>query len=68
MTGKTITKNDIQAFSRHLVREEKSGATVSKYLRDVMGFMALAGDEPLTKETVMAYKKHLINQSYAASA
>ena len=68
MNSKMITKDDIQGFSQHLENDEKSQATISKYLRDVMAFSALAGDEPLTKEIVLAYKKHLIEQSYAVSS
>ena len=68
MNCKTITKDDIRGFSQHLENDEKSQATISKYYRDVMAFWALAGGEPLTKETVMAYKKHLISQNYAVSS
>ncbi len=68
MNIKTITKDDIRGFAQHLENDEKSQATVSKYHRDVMAFWAVVGDEPLTKEIVMAYKKHLIEQSYAVSS
>jgi len=68
MNSKMITKDDIRGFSQHLENDEKSQATISKYLRDVMAFSALAGDEPLTKEIVLAYKKHLIEQRYAVSS
>ena len=65
MNNKTITKDDIRGFSQHLEHDEKSQATIDKYHRDVMAFWAVVGSEPLTKEIVMAYKKHLINQNYA---
>lgn len=68
MNIKTITKDDIRGFSQHLEHDEKSQATIDKYHRDVMAFWAVVGDEPLTKEIVMAYKKHLIEQSYAVSS
>lgn len=68
MNGKTITKDDIRGFSRYLEHDEKSQATISKYQRDVMAFWALAGGEPLTKEIVMTYKKHLIDQNYAVNS
>lgn len=68
MSSKTITKDDIRGFSQHLAHEEKSQATISKYHRDVMGFWARTEGEPLTKEIVMAYKKHLIERNYAVSS
>ena len=68
MNNKTITKDDIRGFSQHLEHDEKSQATIDKYHRDVMAFWAVVGGEPLTKEIVMAYKKHLIDQSYAISS
>ncbi len=68
MNIKTITKDDIRGFSQHLEHDEKSQATIDKYHRDVMAFWAVVGSEPLTKEIVMAYKKHLVEQSYAISS
>ena len=68
MNIKTITKDDIRGFSQHLEHDEKSQATIDKYHRDVMAFWAFVGGNPLTKEIVMAYKKHLIEQSYAVSS
>ena len=59
---------DATELAQYLEHEEKSEATISKYLRDVMGFMTLTGDELLSKETVMAYKKHLIEQNYAVNS
>ena len=68
MNIRTITKDDIRGFSQHLEHDEKSQATIDKYHRDVMAFWAVVGGEPLTKEIVMAYKKHLIEHSYAVSS
>ena len=68
MNIKTITKDDIRGFSQHLEHDEKSQATIDKYRRDVMAFWAFVRGEPLTKEIVMAYKKHLIEQNYAVSS
>ena len=68
MNGKRITGYDIQEFAQYLEHEEKSEATVSKYLRDVVGFMTFSEGEPLNKELVLAYKKHLIEQDYAVNS
>ena len=45
-------------FKQYLIFEERSAATVEKYIRDVKKFAEYAGGE-LTKETVIAYKNHL---------
>ena len=68
MISKTITKDDIQCFSQYLEHDEKSQATISKYYRDVMAFWTFVGSELLSKEIVMAYKKHLIDQNYAVNS
>lgn len=68
MNNQIISKDDIRGFAQHLENDEKSQATVSKYHRDVMAFWSVTGGEPLTKEIVVAYKKHLINQNYAVSS
>ena len=52
-------------FRTFLITEEKSTATVEKYLRDARAFMEFAGRAVLTKEVVMSYKQHLIEQKYA---
>ena len=58
MKGRVITAKEIAAFKEYLILEERSAATVEKYIRDVRAFAAYAvGD--ISKETVIAYKKHL---------
>ena len=68
MKNKEISKIDIVDFSQHLEQGEKSQATIRKYIRDVTGFMELAGAGVLTKEKVLQYKKHLIEQNYAVNS
>ena len=65
MEERKITQNQIQSFHQYLVREEKSTATVEKYLRDARAFVVYVGDEVVTKEVVMAYKKYLQMKAYA---
>ena len=65
MGDRIITTAEIQRFSDYLVREEKSGATYGKYLRDVRGFAYFVGENPVTKEMVMAWKKNLVELGYA---
>ena len=65
MEERKITQNQIQSFNQYLIREEKSTATVEKYLRDARAFVVYVGDEVVTKEVVMAYKKYLQMKEYA---
>ena len=64
MKGRFITANAIAAFKKHLIFEELSSATVEKYIRDAEAFSRYAQSAPVTKETVIAYKKRL-RDSYA---
>lgn len=59
MKGRLITAKVIAEFREHLILEERSKATVEKYIRDVNAFSVFAGDTEIEKETVIAYKKHL---------
>ena len=52
----------IQAYSNHLYLEEKSAATIEKYIRDVTAFIEWLGDNELCKEKVLAYKEYLAVQ------
>ena len=59
MKGLRITTKDIAGFREHLILEERSVATIQKYIRDVKAFMAYAQNSAIAKEIVIAYKKHL---------
>lgn len=59
MKGRAVTAERIAEFKEHLILEERSTATVEKYIRDVSTFAAYAQNGENTKETVIAYKKHL---------
>ena len=65
MQERNITQSQIQLFHQHLIREEKSTATVEKYLRDVRAFAVYVGNEIVTKEVVMAWKNDLQAKEYA---
>ena len=60
-----ISTNASDAFRIFLIQEEKSTATVEKYLRDARAFIKFVGSANLSKEIVMGYKQHLIEQKYA---
>lgn len=64
MAGRVITAKMIAGFKEHLILNERSAATVEKYIRDVMAFTSYARNKAITKETVIGYKKHL-QKNYA---
>lgn len=66
MNERRLTEQQIQALHQYLIQEEKSTATVEKYLRDVRAFSLYVGEKSVTKDVVMNYKKHLLEENYAA--
>lgn len=64
MEGRVITTEMIAEFKEHLILEERSVATIQKYIRDVKSFTAYAQNSAISKEIVIAYKKYL-QENYA---
>ena len=63
----TINQEQIRAFSLYLREDEKSHATIEKYIRDINAFVKfLNGREP-TKQEAMEYKKR-ISEGYAPAS
>lgn len=62
-----MTAANIEQFHDRLIEDEKSEATIEKYLRDVRTFFSFAGDEAVTKETAVRYKEHLKKNYQPAS-
>ena len=58
-----LSMKRIKEFANYLCREEKSTATQEKYLRDVQAFCRYADANDITKELVIAWKKHLMENS-----
>ena len=56
-----ITDKDLQHFKKHLLYEEKSRATVEKYLRDLRCFQKWLRGKALTKENVLAHKAKIMS-------
>ena len=54
----------IAEFKEHLILEERSVATIQKYIRDVKTFTVYAQNSTITKGIVVAYKKYL-QENYA---
>ncbi|MDD7393921.1 MAG: site-specific integrase, partial [Eubacteriales bacterium] len=65
MQKRFITTSVLAAYKEYLISEERSPATIEKYIRDVKAFAEYMQNNEITKESVLAYKKH-IQQNYAA--
>ena len=61
---KALKSAYLQSFHQHLIQEEKSNATIEKYLRDITAFWRYLGRENVTKEALMLYKKYLLEKNY----
>ena len=64
---KSISEH-IQAYANHLRLEEKSAATVEKYLRDIRSFICWLDGREITKEQTAAWKAHLTEEGYAPAS
>ena len=64
MKGRYVTAKAIAEFKEHLILEERSEITIEKYIRDVKAFSVYTQNTAVTKEIVIAYKKHL-QENYA---
>lgn len=60
-----LTQEHMMEFEKYLIMQEKSTATVEKYLRDVRAFFVYVGTSKVTKEQVIDYKKQLMDRGYA---
>ena len=61
----TITNEQLAAYCLHLHAEERSAATVAKYLHDVTAFALWLHGAELTKETAAAWKAELLRRGQA---
>lgn len=56
-----ITEKLLEEYGRYLYQEEKSSATINKYISDLHKLMMFAGDKEITKELMIRYKEYLMN-------
>lgn len=61
------TEQDFIRYREKLDADEKSPATMEKYVHDAKAFLEFAGDQPITKSLVLSYKERLVNRYAAAS-
>ena len=64
---KKITNSAIKRFTAYLKSEEKSNATIEKYIRDVTAFARWLSGGELSKSSVLEYKEQLI-KTYAPAS
>lgn len=60
-------QDQLDKYIKYLIEEEKSRATVEKYMRDVRLFLAYLGNREINKETVIDYKQKLV-KTYAPAS
>ena len=65
MKERFLGEKQLEEFREHLIRGEKSKATVEKYVRDVEAFASIVKGNEILKETVIAYKNALQKDGYA---
>lgn len=62
MNERQLNPESLKAFREHLILEERSAATVEKYLRDAAAFIQYISGSDITKKVVIAYKQHLLKR------
>ena len=65
MKNHPLTQQQIRAYAHHLQMEEKSGATMEKYLRDIRAFTCWLDGRDISKELTSEWKAYLVAQDYA---
>jgi len=68
MKKRKVTASIRNSFRNFLIENEKSNATLEKYLRDVSHFIGFAKDQTLDKPLILAYKTHLEERYAVRSA
>lgn len=60
-----LTKKMIRKYEKYLIDEEKSTATIEKYMRDITAFYENLPEEKLiSKESLLMFKEHLHEKKY----
>ena len=67
MEKRIITKEHIVSFGQFLQEDERSAATVEKYLREVRLFVAFLEDREVSKTSVAQWKANLLEKNYSPS-
>lgn len=67
MEPRKITEETLAAFARQLGEEERSPATLEKYLREVRQFAAFLGGREVTRELAAAWREELSGRQSPAT-
>ena len=67
MNERKIILTLLDVYKDYLIRDEKSKATISKYLHDVRVFAEFAQDRPIDKNLVLEYKD-ILGEAYSVSS
>ena len=59
MSEQRIGKQAVESFKQYLILEEKSRATIDKYIHDINKFLDYLKEAPVTKEQIIGYKEYL---------
>ena len=62
-----LDSRKIKDFERYLNDEERSVATIEKYIRDVQSFYTFAEEKEISRQTVLDYKSSLV-ENYAVTS
>lgn len=66
---RVITESLLEEYAKYLAQEEKSKATINKYLCDLRKFKDFAGEREITKTLTVDYKEYLLQkQCYEISS
>jgi len=64
----TISDKDIMLYKEYLIENERSKATIEKYIRDVIFFRKYLSNKPFDKKIILEYKSFLKKQYALSSA
>lgn len=67
MEERIITQARMNQFRSSLIQDEKSRATIGKYIRDLQAFREHMGQRAVDKEAVICYKQRLV-EGYAPAS
>lgn len=67
MEVRKITEKLIGDFKKQMLEEERSRATIEKYMRDIAGFANYVKEDAIDKKVVLSYKDEL-QKKYAVSS
>lgn len=68
MKTMVLSQTTLEKFKTHLIQNEKSRATIEKYIRDVSAFMSFVGKRVLDKSLVLEFKGSLKDNYAVRSA